>query len=91
MKVALSEVIEEMKYIYDLYPVQFKGVYIIPNSHYTKIAIVTYCEYEKTSYFITEISIGKGSMSHYQYQTFDIPCGWIRVHFPQGDDLVEKI
>lgn len=89
MAVALSEVVEQTKYIFDLYQVQFEDLYIIPNSKYTKLAIVTYCEYDKTSYFVTEVSMGKGGQSHYQYQIFDIPNDWIKVHLPQGDDLVE--
>lgn len=70
-------VMEEAE-IKNLYAVQMQGVYEIPdesNRTYS-IAFVTESEDDEKIKYVTEVSQGKGSLWHYQYEINHIPDSW---------------
>ncbi|PHE78033.1 hypothetical protein COF80_32580 [Bacillus toyonensis] len=70
-------VMEEVK-IKNLCDVQLQGIYEIPDEsdRVYSIAFVTESEDDEKIKYVTEISQGKGSLWHYQYEINHIPENW---------------
>ncbi|QWG94668.1 hypothetical protein [Bacillus toyonensis] len=70
-------VMEEVK-IKNLCDVQLQGIYEIPDesNRVYSIAFVTESEDDEKIKYVTEISQGKGSLWHYQYEINHIPENW---------------
>lgn len=78
-RVDIADVEHTDSKINDLQQVQLAGLYIVPDAKYTTLAVVTECEYSSISFYVTEISTGKGFQYNTQYQIDEVPSYWRKI------------